>query len=442
MNENAKTLAIVGGGAGGLAAAVEAGRKARQMGRALDIVVYERDDRVGRTILATGNGRCNFSNAQIDTWRYRNADFVDAAYAALDARTYAPGVEGAPEKDEGFNPAMDFFEDLGLAWRQEVDGRRFPLANKASVVVDVLRAAAAAVGVREACECAVASIEPPREQGKRFTLRMADGRLERADAVIVACGGRALDSLAFAEPCSFARVPQVPVLGPLRVADKDITLVRELDNIRVRCTALLMRPQGNDERVCVGSESGELMFRKYGLSGICIFNLSRIAQPGDVVDIDFMDTADVDWSASILRSRARDAEKLLGHTPTYADVLRGMLLPRVSEAVLKTVGIRPDDTLGPEDAERVERLATLLTFFPLEVTGIGDSEICQVRRGGLAVEGFDSATMESRDVHGLYAVGEALDVDGPCGGYNLHWAWSSGVLAAQCAVEALLGGTA
>ena len=434
------TIAIIGGGAAGLAAAVKAGLIARAAGQSICINIYERDDRVGRTILATGNGRCNFTNERIELWRYHNSAFVGKVYDALDALTYGEGKPGGPVKEDGFNPVMDFFEMLGLEWRQEADGRRFPLANKASVVVDVLRAAAAVVGAREVCGCAVSSIEPPREQGKPFTLRMADGRFERADAVIVACGGRALSQLGL-DACGLELIPQTPLLGPLRVAGECIPLVRELDNIRVRCNAMLMRPETDDRRVlgCVGAESGEVMFRKYGLSGICVFNLSRIAQPGDEVAIDFLDTGNPEWAFDQLQARARNVTALLGHTPTYADVLRGLLLPRVSEAMLKSADIKPTDELAPDDNEALEGLAHLMTFFSFEVAGIGDVDLCQVRRGGLSVEEFDDSTLEARNCPGLYAVGEALDVDGPCGGYNLHWAWSTGLIAGESATRALLG---
>lgn len=443
-----KKLAIIGGGAAGLAAAISAGKHARaafgNAGRdagfdALDVTVYEAADRVGKSILVTGNGRCNFTNARLDMWRYHNSDFVKAALDALDARTYAPGVPDGPEKEEGFTPVTDLFEELGMDWWQEEDGRRFPLANKASVVVDVLRAGAAAYGVREACGCAVSAIEPPREQGKPYTLRMADGRFERADAVIISCGGRALSSVDLSGIEGLRLIEQQPMLGPLRVSEKHIPVVRELDNIRVRCNVMLARAEGENAMGCIGSESGELLFRKYGVSGICVFNLSRIAQPGDELNIDFFDLGHHEWAADVIRRRAQGAQRLLGRTPTCAEVLRGFLLPRVIEAVLKPIGIRPDDPCAPDDEEMVSDLGTRLTFFSLEVAGIGDPSLCQVRRGGIDVACVDAQTLQVPGHPGLFAVGEALDVDGPCGGYNLHWAWSSGLLAGQCAAQSLIG---
>ena len=416
MNERMKRIAIIGGGAAGLAAAIAAGDRARELGVPVEVVVYERDDRVGRSILATGNGRCNFSNLELEMGEYRNADFVKRVFESAG--------------DERF--VCDFFDGLGLEWRAEPDGRLYPLANKASVVVDVLRAAAADLGVREACECEVVSIEPPREDGKPFTMRMKDGEFQRADAVVLACGGRMAASI---EAAGVPFTPMRPVLGPLRVSDEEIPLVRELDNIRVKSSVTLVREQ-DGKSIAIATEQGELMFRKYGVSGICVFNLSRLVQPGDTLSICFLRDDLHGQAESYLQARIRKLGERFGEGLTYGQVLRGMLLPRVSEALLKSVGLKLEDSCTKRD---LDDLASLLTSFSLEVAGIGDADLCQVRRGGFAVEAVSSETMQVHDRPGLFIVGEALDVDGPCGGYNLHWAWTSGCLSGRSAVNNLLG---
>jgi len=417
MNQRANRLAVVGGGAAGLTAAIAAGERARELGMQLDIVVFERDDRVGRSILATGNGRCNFSNHNIKFFHYHNHVFVGEAIGRI-------GL--APDDDA----VHGFFARHGLAWREEPDGRQYPQANKASVVVDVLRASAANVGAREACESEVTAIEAPREAGKPFTLRMADGVLERADAVIVACGGKAMASL---QAASLDVLPLQPLLGPLRCSAEDAKLTRELDNIRVRCTVALARPH-DGEWAHVAIERGELMFRKYGVSGICVYDLSRQFQAGDELSINFLpdfDPFDRQEVEAFLGERWDTLRAAFGAI-TYADFLRGLLLPRVFETLLKRGGLRSGDSCNREDACS---LASLLTMFTLAVEGIADADQCQVRRGGLDVAGFDPHTMGARNLPGLYAAGEALDVDGPCGGYNLHWAWSSGLIAGRAAAD-------
>jgi len=404
-------LAIIGGGAAGLVAAIAAGERARELAVPCEVVVYERDDRVGRSILATGNGRCNFSNLDLNLYEYHNADFVRRAYEAAGDMRFV----------------RDFFDSVGLEWRAEPDGRLYPLANKASVVVDVLRAAASDLGVREACEQEVATIEPPRAPGKPFTLRMKDGVFQRADAVIVACGGRHLPSLSVD---GLSPTPLQPVLGPLAVAPRDIPLVRELDNIRVRCNAVLMRER-EGEYVAIASERGELMFRKYGVSGICVFNLSRLARPNDHIVINFLPEGLDEFPGDYLTARWRALADRFGEPVTYEQMLRGFLLPRVSEALLKQRGIKPNE---PCDVQGIGELARMTASFTLTVKGVGDEGLCQVRRGGVPVEAVSPESMEVADCPGLFVAGEALDVDGPCGGYNLHWAWTSGYLAGRASV--------
>lgn len=403
-----------------MTAAIAAGDHARELGIPIEIVIYESDERVGRSILATGNGRCNLSNSRLALYEYHNADFVRAAYAHLDD----------PEYDEPARQVMNFLESCGLEWREEPDGRRFPLANKASVVVDVLRGSAARLGVKEACGKAVRAVDAPRELGKRFTLRMEDGVFERCDAVVVACGGRALASL---DVAGLTKEPLSPILGPLRVVEGDIPFVRELDNIRVRCSVALFRDEG-DAYGCIGSNSGELMFRKYGVSGICVFDLSRIAQPGDLLSINLLRISDPSRAEDYMLARRKDLANRFGERLTCADMLRGLVLPRLADSLLKRAGLKEEAVC---DEKLTKRLATMLRDCSVIVAGIGDESICQVRRGGFSVEQFDPATMQAIGIPGMFVTGEALDVDGPCGGYNLHWAWGSGLLAGRAAVERL-----
>jgi len=420
MHEQLNRLAIVGGGAAGLACAIAAGRSARQFGNALSVTVYEADDRVGRSILATGNGRCNFSNAHIDARAYYNDDFAKA-------------VLSSPEMREEFSGQPDavhaFFESLGLVWREEGDGRQYPLANKASSVVDVLRAECSRLGVHEACENKLASIEAPGERTDCFTLRMTDGRFERADAVVIACGGSAMETI---EVDGVHVLRMRPVLGPLKCAETDVT--RELDNIRAKCAVTLKRPNGSDGFDIIASEKGEVMFRKYGVSGICVFNLSRFAWPGDVLAIDFLGGAS---ALEFMKQRSTRFEHTQGEKPSCDDMMRGVVLPRVAGVMFKRAGLQGAE---PCDRSRQELLAHQLGEFELTVAGIADPGMCQVHRGGIDVHQVDASTMAVSGVAGLFAAGEALDVDGPCGGYNLHWAWASGLLAGISAAAYVAGG--
>ena len=421
-----KKLMIIGGGAAGLAAAVAAADALRARGvrvgadagaDGVDVAVCEADERVGRSILATGNGRCNFSNAQVDAAAYRNAAFVGAA---LDELRRAGGLRGG----DGADPVHAFFADLGLVWREEGEGRLYPLANKATSVLEVLRAAASDAGVREECRREAVRLDAPARKGDRFHVRFADGAVLHAEAVIVAAGGNAARALV---PEGLAWEEPRAVLGPLRT---DARLVKALNNIRVRCAASLVGRDGA-EKAC---ERGEVLFRDYGVSGIAVFNLSRFAEAGDMLRIDLLPRMDAPMLEQLLLERRSRLFARAGSC-TGDDVLRGMVLPAVGRGVLKAAGLRAEGPFGKRDAAP---LAAALKGLALEVRGVGEPRQCQVRRGGFAVKAFDPRSCASRTMPGLHVVGEALDVDAPCGGYNLHWAWASGMLAGRAAAERLM----
>lgn len=432
-----KTIAIIGGGASGLAAAIAAGEELARAGRASDVRIrlFEADDeRVGRSILATGNGRCNFSNARIDPVVYRNAGFVEEALRELarvegEAESELPDWErlGGAARPSGLEaPVQRFFSDLGLMWREEAQGRLYPLANKASSVLDVLRAAIGACGIEQRFGYELFRIDAPAREEGRIHLRFRDGSIEHADAAVLAVGGRAIEGIEL--PGGIGKLGCRPVLGPLR-ADPRIT--RQLNNIRVKCDVSLVR--GGRE---IAREHGELLFRDYGVSGVCVFNLSRFAEEGDELSIDLVPQLASDARASWLLSRKRMLEERFGAPLAAEDVLRGVVLPQVAHVACTRAGIDPARPLAKRDAGA---LARVLGAFSLSVQGIGDARQCQVSRGGVAVGEVCPETLQTRRVPGLFVVGEALDVDAPCGGYNLHWAWSSGIIAGRAAVRRVLG---
>ena len=450
-------LAIIGGGAAGLAAAVAAAREARNRGADAEVVVFERDDRVGRSILATGNGRCNFSNAQVDAGLYRNAAFVGDALLAL-----------TRQQRRGGDSVCAFFKELGLVWREESEGRLYPFANKASSVLDVLRTAATASGVREACGRRAIRVDAPGYAGGRFHIRFEDGAVEHAAAVIVAVGGRALASLEL--PDSLPVTKPSPVLGALRTKPAP---PRDLDGVRVRCGLWLVGDRAADMRAGASDadaagearraerlwsrehgmrdgspaavpgggrvkahERGELQVRPYGVSGVAVFNLSRFAHPGARLLVDFVPALPRQPVDQGLFSRRKALLGAIG-TVDCEGMLRGLLLPPLVRAVLCRAGLKPEKPFEKAD---VPALGAALKALPFALDGVAEPARCQVARGGLGVDSFDSRTMGARDVPGLFAIGEALDVDAPCGGYNLHWAWASGILAGRAAVRSVEGG--
>ncbi len=396
---------VIGGGAAGLTAAIAAARQGAT------VTVLEAGARVGRKILASGNGRCNLDNADAAPDAYNQPEFVEPvlrAHTCDDIRA--------------------FFAELGLLTYADDEGRIYPATNVANSVLDVLRLECARLGVEERCDFEVARVSVSRgEDGGAVPVGAdsvevfsADGARVVADAVLVATGGGS----ALLATLGHGRVATTPVLGPIKT---DPRWVRRLSGIRVRCAASLLDEAGE----AVATERGELLFRDYGVSGIMVFDLSRSLDRGRVLSIDFFpDAALAELEATLTRRG-----ETLGHR-TAETFFDGMLHHAVGLVVLAAAGLN-GATPGAELP--AGELAALLKDFRLEVTGGPDAKQAQVTRGGAPVAEFDPVTLESRLAPGVFAAGEVLDVDGRCGGFNLHWAWASGLVAGGSAARVAAG---
>ncbi len=364
-------VCVIGGGAAGLVAGIVCAE------RGSSVVVLERDLECGRTILATGNGRCNMANATLDPECYNDSEFVHAVCG-----------------NDWLQDVGRFFRDCGLAWTQEAGGRLYPMSRQAASVREVLLERAGRASVVLAPARTATAI---RRTGSGFEVRFTDGFGNHAEwtlgtqRVVLATGGNA--TLDLARDLGLAASPFRPLLCPMACESMHVDLAA-LDGRRVHANAHLLR-RGN----LVARESGEVLFRRYGISGIAVFNLSRYAETGDMLELDL-----------IPELSEHDALELAAHT------LAGILDPVVAQALSETVGTS-------------SAAVTLAKRFPLRVTGLRTEDGAQVRRGGLVCEQFDPTTLEAHSVPGFFACGEALDVDGPCGGFNLAWAWKSGMVA-------------
>lgn len=389
-----RNIAIIGGGASGIAAAITAAERGARA------TLFEAGKRIGHSILVSGNGRCNWSNARVSAGDYANAAFVARAFEVC-----------PPQR------VRDWFAGLGLLSVEEAGGKLYPVTNKATSVLDVLRFRLDELGVEVACERRVLRVRPAGKPGAvRWRVDFEGGHSERFDAVLVACGGGIARELL---PDGFAFAKRKPRLCPIRT-DRDC--VKGLDGVRVKATATLKR---NGREVAV--EQGEVQFRSFGISGIGVFNLSRFAQVGDVVCIDLLPDVDESALADELASRperfpGRSAEQLLA----------GVVLPAVARAALRQTGLDANTAYAAADASRIARC---LKRYEVRVERF-EEKSAQVRQGGVAIDQVDPATMECSEAPGLFVMGEALDVDGPCGGYNLHWAWTCGLLAGAAAASA------
>ena len=434
-------VAVVGGGAAGLMAALSAAMTWQEKQKMacetppaalnkLPVVLLERQDRVGRKILATGNGRCNLSNQDLTLEHYHGCD----ARFASGALHRVPGTA-----------TLDFFRQIGLLCRTEPDGRIFPYSLQASAVLDLLRLAAARLGVRTLVSFEVNKLVTPVVTGKMpaggFRLLAADGREVQADRVIMATGGLAAPALG----CDSSGYELMTGLGhrltdvfPALVQVRTETdLVRGLAGIKFEGTAWVLL---DGKKIC--QSSGEVLFTEYGLSGPPLLDLSRTVGQNlqdrpdcqVMIGLDLLPGMPYDELLQWLAFRQSADPKA-----ELAEYLTGLVHKKIGQALLKRCLERPlNSPVSALSAANREKIAVQLKSLQIRAVGTRDWSQAQVTAGGLDVRDFRPDTLESRLIPGLYAAGEILDIDGDCGGFNLQWAWSSGSLAGQRAMAGAL----
>ena len=396
-------IGIIGGGAAGLMAACVLSNCGHEA------VVLERQPRVGKKLLATGNGRCNFTNLDIAAEHYHGS------YANMEEFLERFGAERI----------MQQFDSIGVPGIADEQGRVYPMSNAAASVLDALRLTVSENGGSEIVDFDAVSVKP----GKVFSVRSADGRTEKLDRVIVACGGAAAPKSGgctggyrILADLGHKIVAQKPAIAPINT---DVGLLKGLKGIRSRCTATLC-----DGEKPIAEESGEVLFADYGLSGICIMQLARkvhgLKQPEVSLDLaPGFDEGD-------MYTRVRNLENR-----NLEDMLNGLVQRRLGYNILRAAGINDlTRTAGSLSRREISAIWRTLRGFKVKVKSVCGLENAQVTVGGAHMSQFDPYTFESKPVPGLYTVGEVCDVDGDCGGYNLHWAWAS----AMAAAEHIIGG--
>ncbi|MGN0995585.1 MAG: NAD(P)/FAD-dependent oxidoreductase [Candidatus Ventricola sp.] len=403
---------ILGGGASGLAACASL----QQAG--VRVTLVERLDRVGKKLLSTGNGRCNLSNVLMEPSLYGvAAPFVSRVYA----RT-------PPEE------VLSFLASLGLMTACE-EGRLYPRTRMAASVLDVLRAGCAGAEILTGCQAE--ALTPSRRGG--WSVSLSDGRGLFAPVVLSCMGGSAAPHLGtdgagarLLGALGHSVTAQLPALVQLRCTHPAL---RSLKGIRVQA-ALTLLVDGQ----AAAREEGELLFADYGVSGVCVFQLSRHAaralDAGRRVSLRLHLLPEISGEALPGWLDARIAAQ-----PGYdAQALFTGVFPRLlTQALLRQAGVAPDAQASRLTAAERQALAEAVCAFPLSVTGTQGFASAQVTAGGVPLDEVDPDTMASRLFDGLYLAGELLDVDGPCGGYNLHFAFASGLTAAKAILARLAG---
>ena len=399
-------VAIIGGGASGLCCAIAAAKKSKSA----EITLYESKDRVGKKILATGNGRCNMFNDTATADDYSSPFFVRDILASY-----------------GADSTRLFFEDLGLYTRSDEEGRAYPLSNQASSVLDVLRLECDHLKVTTLCDSEITSI---KKQGKGFVL--SDGKYY--DKVVLACGGKAVaknfGGYELLKSLGHTVTKLMPALTKLTV--KDSAFTKQLKGIRHKAK-LSLYIDGKK----ITEESGELLFADYGLSGIAVMQLSsfvarhmRGGKSLPVVQCDFAEAMTFGELCDSVRKICRYNKEL-----KTENLLTGFMPKKLGESLIKYGSVPLGKSVGELTDKEIKNIVALCKSFSFEITGLKPFDDAQVTSGGADLKEFDSKTLESKKVKNLYCCGELLDIDGPCGGYNLLWAFASGRAVGESIVD-------
>ena len=401
---------IIGGGAAGMCAAINI--KLRD--RSINVAILEQLSRVGKKLITTGNGRCNISNLQINLDRYHGENIDFAEYALQTYDNYY---------------AADFFSEIGVVFTYDETGRGYPYSLQASSVVDSMRFSLNELGVDTFVDTTVLSYS---RKENFFNIKTNNGEFV-CESVIVATGlysgGNKLGSnggmFKILKNAGYKTIKTTPAIVQLKT---ETNVVKSLKGIKVNADVALTI----DGKI-IRSDFGEVLFCDYGLSGPPIMQLSREVErhAGDIVITlelmhvyTFANVCDMlNYRVSTLRDR------------TLEEYLTGMLNKRVGQAVLKLCGLKLNDSVSSLKNSDVKQIASVIKAMKFKVTGTTGFDNSQVTAGGLDTTQFNPQTMESKKERGLYCIGEILDIDGDCGGFNLQWAWSSAICAANAICE-------
>lgn len=393
-------IGIIGAGASGMAAALAAAENPGNQ-----VILLERQARVGRKLQATGNGRCNLSNTHALENHY-HGDTPAFCRSALEA--FPPEA------------ALHWFEALGLYTVTEGSGKVYPYSDQANSVVDVLRFALNQPNIQLETGFEVSKIKKTAEG---FRIDGTESSFD-VDRLIVACGGLAGSKLggtmsgyqllrSLGHSCTRLR----PALVQVKT---DWPGIAALKGVRANCAVTVYR-----DNALFASSQGEMQFTELGVSGPVMFEISRDVCYGNgnwQCILDFLpDLTQEELLAFLRRKRSGSLNA--------EDLFTGILHNRLGRVLVKEAGISGYAPISQLEDWELAKAAALSKAFPIPLTEPLGMDAAQVTAGGIVTAEFNPNTMESRKVSGLFACGEVLDIDGDCGGYNLQWAWSSGRLA-------------
>ena len=383
-----------------------------------EVVILERLSRVGKKLLATGNGRCNYTNTDIDISRYHGNQ---------------PKFAVGPLNRFGSKDTIAFFGELGIVPMVEQKGKVFPRSGQAGSVLDVLRFELERLGVRTVCDAEVASLQH-RRQG--FVVKAAEGGPYSADSVILATGGKASPNLGsngsgynLAQSFGHTLVNPFPALVQLKL---NADFWKQIAGIKVEGTAEILF----DGKV-LASDAGEILFTTYGISGPPVLQISRAAgeklqqRKTPQVRLNLVPDLSCKELQALMQERFEtQAEKALDFS------FVGFLNKQLAPVLIKAAGIADvRKAAGEVTPTEQERLLNILQDWRFDITDTLPWSQAQVTAGGINTDEINPRTMESRIIPRLYFAGEIMDIEGDSGGFNLQWAWASGWIAGNAAAN-------
>lgn len=400
------SIAIIGGGAAGLMAALTAARAGA------DVTIYEHNPSVGKKILASGNGRCNIINTTASADDYAGADPSFVTYAL---------------KQLNFGYFEKFCHSIGLILDIKEDGRCYPLSNEAKSVLIAFKSAVSEVGVHIRTDAVVSAIS---KQENRFIVETSMGK-NYFDKVLIATGSEAAPQLgATADGHRFAKrfghevLPTYPSLVQLHLDSKNH---HKMAGVKTTAEVTLFIDGKSNEKI-----QGDILFTSYGISGLAILDISQKSSHA------LLNKQRVSISLNLLPRYDRQSltsviEKLFSSVPNHTvhTALCGVIPAKIATYLLEDATIALSATVSALTPKEIKKLTHLIGEWKFEVNDTHGFKHAEVSGGGVSTAQINSKTMESKLVEGLYFAGEVLDIVGRRGGYNFNFAWASGMIAGK-----------
>ena len=405
---NVYDLIIIGGGASGIMAAITASQYSEK------ILIIEKNNRIGKKVLVTGNGRCNYTNTLLKSTDFNNPDFVQQTF-----------------KQFSVEDTIAFFETLGIEPKYEDGGKTYPLSEQSSSFLDVFLYELALRNIPVELNQEIISVT---KKGDVFKITSSSNNVYLSKKVILSTGGKSMpltgsngSGLELAKNIGHHITEVFPALVKMKI---DSPYLKQLSGVKINTQVDLLV----DDKI-VQIENGDILFANYGISGPTVLELSRKANEN------LINGSEVNVRIALIQSLPKSKIIERFENFKYREIdqsLIGLVNKRFINVLIKQAGIEKNNYIVSDIPKpKLFRLVDLLFDWRLRVIGSLGFDDSQVTAGGIDLLEVEDKTLESKLVKGLYFCGEVLDVDGRCGGFNLQWAWSSGYVAALSASRSL-----